>query len=283
MRTFSIRCAIARRATRPALLAGAFLLAASAAAQAQQPLADGEVTRAGTLSAYLIDPTRRYDHGVLGDAIEAGGFAVERDGRRLIHRLGDDAVFEDRRVRLADLDGDGRPEAIVVKSYLRRGAAIAVYRLLHDRIVPLAESRAIGTRHRWLNPVGIADFTGSGEAMVAAVVMPHVAGSLRLFRLARSALTEVARIGGVTNHIIGTRNLDLAALTDVDGDGTPDVVLPAFDRRALVAVSFRGGIAIAVRRKPTANRIVALNAVRRGVASVVLEDGVRAAIDLNTH
>jgi hypothetical protein len=282
MPTITIRCAIARRAM-PLALVAALILAAPAPAQAQHPLSDGEVTRAGALSTYLIDPTRRYDHGVLGDAIEAGGFAVEREGRRLIYRLGHHAVFEDRRVRLADLDGDGRPEAIVVKSYLRRGAAIAVYRLLPDRIVPLAESPAIGTRHRWLNPVGVADFTGSGEAMVAAVIMPHVAGSLRLFRLARGTLAEVARVGGVTNHIIGTRNLDLAAVADVDGDGAPDVVLPAFDRRALVAVSFRGGIATVVGRRPTAHRIVALNAVRRGIASVMLEDGSQATVDLNAR
>ncbi|MGL4440696.1 MAG: hypothetical protein ACRCUE_15635, partial [Bosea sp. (in: a-proteobacteria)] len=40
-------------------------------------LPDGEVSRHGSFSARLIDPTERYDHGVLGDAIEAGGFMVE--------------------------------------------------------------------------------------------------------------------------------------------------------------------------------------------------------------
>ena len=34
--------------------------------------------------AWLIEPTRRYDHGVLGDAIEAGGLRVRlRDGGEL--------------------------------------------------------------------------------------------------------------------------------------------------------------------------------------------------------
>jgi hypothetical protein len=244
-------------------------------------LPDGEVARAGPLSAYLIDPTTRYYHGVLGDAIEAGGFVVERDGRRLIYRLGADAVFEDRRVRLADLDGDGEPEAIIVKSYLRRGAAIAAFRILRERIAPLAESRALGAPRRWLNPVGVADFAGSGEALIAAVITPHVAGSLRLFRLSRGALVEVARIDGVTNHIIGARNLDLAAIDDVDGDGTPDIVLPTLDRRALAAVSFRGGRAAMIRRKPARRTIVWLHSARDGVGLVTLEDGSRAVIDLN--
>ena len=262
----------------------AFIAAAGLApAHAADPrrLPDTEVTRAGALTAYLIDPTARYDHGVLGDAIEAGGFAVERDGRRLIYRLPDNAVFEDRRVRLADLDGDGAPEAIVVKSDLRRGAAIAVYALRADRIEPLAESPAIGTRHRWLNPAGVADFTGTGEITIAAVLTPHLAGSLRLYRLAAGKLAEVARLDGFTNHILGSRNLDLARLDDVDGDGAPDVVLPSLDRSALAAVSFRGGKAVQIRRVATAGRIVALDSVQRGVATVTLEDGARTTIDLS--
>jgi hypothetical protein len=243
-------------------------------------LPDGEATRAGNLVAYLIDPTTRYDHAVLGDAIEAGGFAVETKNGRLVYRLGDDAVFEDRRVRLVDLDRDGRPEAIIIKSYLRRGAAVAIYRILADRIEPLAESPAIGTRHRWLNLVGVADFTGTDEPMVAAVITPHLAGSLRLYRLKAGALIEAARIDGVTNHIIGSRDLDLGRIDDVDGDGVPDIVLPTLDRRALVAVSFRGERPTIIRRKPIPHRIKTHDSVRKGLASITLDDGSRATVDL---
>lgn len=250
----------------------ALVTASSAWAQDNPPprLPDTEVTRLAGVSAYLIDPTTRYDHAVLGDAIEAGGFAVEKNGKRLIYRLGPDAVFEDRRVRLVDLDGDGQPEAIIVKSYLQRGAAIAVYRILADRIEPLAESPAIGTRHRWLNPAGIADFTGSGETMIAAVITPHVAGSLRLYRLAGNSLQEVARIDGYTNHIIGSRDLDLGRITDVDGDGVPEIVLPSLDRRLLAAISFKGGARV-VESVPVRGRIEALILAKAATAIVQLE------------
>ena len=64
--------------------------------------------------AWLIEPTGRYDHGVLGDAIEAGGLRARlRDGRELDYRLPPDSVFEALRPWVIDLDGDGRDEIIV--------------------------------------------------------------------------------------------------------------------------------------------------------------------------
>lgn len=263
----------------------AFLIFAGlplACATGAQRLPDTEVTRVGEFTAYLIDPTTRYDHGVLGDAIEAGGFVVERNGRRLTYRLPKDAVFEDRRVRLADLDGDGVPEAILVKSYVRRGAAIAVF-TLRNGIEPLAESPAIGNGHRWLNLVGVGNFTGTGEMTIAAVLTPHLDGSMRLYRLESGSLVEIARIDGFTNHILGSRNLDLARLHDVDRDGTPDVVLPSLDRRELAAVSFRGGKAVQIRRASSVGPIVAVDSVSGGVATVTLENGTRDTIDLNAE
>jgi hypothetical protein len=218
-------------------------------------LPDTEITRNGSLRAWLIDPTTRYGHAVLGDAIEAGGFAVERDGRLAIHRLPEDSVFEDRRVRLVDVDGDGKPEALVVRARLDRGASLALYRLLPDRIEPLAEGPVIGTRHRWLNPVGVADFAGAGRPLVAAVVTPHLAGSLRLYRLAGDTLAEVARLDGYTNHIIGSRDLDLAAVVPSSRHGGKDIVLPTLDRRHLARIVLEDGALREVRRWPLAGRI----------------------------
>jgi hypothetical protein len=240
-----------------ALVAAGTMQASAQTTEGIRRLPDTEVTRQGNVSAYLIDPTTRYDHAVLGDAIEAGGFAVERNGKRLVYRLPDDSVFEDRRVRLADLDGDGQPEAIVVRSYQQRGGAIAVYRILDDRIEPLAESPAIGTRHRWLNPAGIADFTGSGEIMIAAVITPHLTGSLRLYRLVGKSLQETARIDGYTNHITGSRDLDLGRLADVDVDGVPEIVLPSIDRRSLAAISFKQGARV-LKQVSVGSRILSL-------------------------
>ncbi|KAF0135173.1 MAG: FG-GAP repeat-containing protein [Xanthobacteraceae bacterium] len=251
------------------------LVAATLPAAAQAPprrLPDTETTRAAGLSAWLTDPTTRYPHAVLGDAIEAGGFAVEQTGRLFHFTLPDEAVFEDRRVRLEDLDGDGRPEAIIVKSYLRRGAALAVYRISDTGLTPLAESEPIGIPNRWLNPVGVADFTGEGRPLVAAVITPHIAGSLRLYRLQGSTLAEVARLDGVTSHVIGSRDLDLARISDIDGDGRPEIVLPAQDRMSLTAVSFADGRGRLVASAAVPSPIIRLEPVSGDLAVVHLQN-----------
>jgi hypothetical protein len=253
-------------------------IALSAEAQEMQSLPDGETARAGSLTAKLVLPTTRYDHAVLGDAIEAGGFSVVRAGKQHVFRLGDDAVFEDRRVRLWDIDGDGQPEAVIVKSYLSRGAAIAVYKINENGITPFAESPAIGTRNRWLNPVGFEDFTGTGERMIAAVITPHLAGSLRLYKLSSGVLAEVARIDGFTNHIIGSRDLDLAHMMRTK-DGVV-IVIPTVDRRSLAVVSLKGGSSVVLKRIPVAARIMAFQRIRDGHAELRLENGQNLKISM---
>jgi hypothetical protein len=258
----------------------ALCLVQSAIADEFSRLPDGEVVRSVGVTAYLVGPTRRYDHAVLGDAIEAGGFVIETGGRRLIYRLDGDAVFEDRRVRLADIDGDGAPEAILVKSYLDRGSALAIYRINPDGIAPLAESPPVGQRHRWLNPVGIADFTGSGEPTIAAVVTPHLAGSLRLYRLSGGRLVEIARTDGFTNHILGSRDLDLARIGDVLKLGIPQIVLPTVDRKSLAVVSFQGGKPAVLRKKAVPAGIAASIGLGSGTATIRTGAGAAIEIDL---
>ncbi len=255
------------------LLAGA--QAQSAKAEANRPLPDTEISVSGAYRAWLIQPTTRYAHAVLGDGVEAGGFMVEHGRKRLAFTLPSDAVFEDRRVRLADVDGDGVPEAIIVKAYLERGAAIAVYRILKDRIEPLAESPAIGIRNRWLNPVGIADFTNSGEPMIAAVITPHLAGSLRLYRLGNGVLEEVARIDGYTNHILGSRDLDLGRVVRLARRNPALVVLPTRDRNSLALVSFQGANPRIVRQWTVDARIEGLRIEGRSRARLSTSSGAR--------
>ena len=189
--------------------------------------------------AWLADPTTRYDHGVLGDKIEAGSVVVEtRDGTRHTVHAGLDAVFEDLRLRLADFEGDGHDFIVVVKSYLKKGSSLAVIGRRHSRYTVVAETPPIGRPHRWLDPAGIADFDGDGKPDIAFVRMPHVLGQLELWSFDGHTLAKRAEMPDFANHIAGTRALNMAAVTDFDGDGGADLALPSLDRSRLRLVTF---------------------------------------------
>ncbi|WP_132997352.1 FG-GAP repeat domain-containing protein [Sulfitobacter pontiacus] len=146
------------------------------------------------------DPTTRYDHGVLGDAVEWGSLTLglaDGTSRRIIlpHAL----VFEDTSPRIVDLDGDGQPKVIVVESHQSKGARLAVY----GASGRIAQTPFIGRKNRWLAPIGAADFTGNGRLEIAIVVTPHLSGSVQLLAYDNSGLTVIATAEGFTNHRIG--------------------------------------------------------------------------------
>ena len=193
-------------------------------------------------SAWFVSPTLRYQHGILGDAIEAGGLAVEGiDGRRHEFMLGKDSVFEDLLPRLHDIDGDEADEILVVRSYLQAGAALSVYGLRDGALVQVAEALPIGRPSRWLNPIGAADFDGDMQIELAAVITPHIGGWLVLFRQDGTRLVELGRWFGYSNHAIGSTVLGLATILDANDDGVMDIVLPAQDRSILKVVTVADG------------------------------------------
>ena len=238
--------------------------------------------------AWLTRPTRRYDHAVLGDDIEAGGLAVsDAGGRRVETILPEEEVFEDRMARLLDLDGDGRDEIIVVHTYRDRGAALAIYGLFGkretERLVRLAESTPIGEPYRWLNPAAAGDFDGDGRLEIAWVETPHMGGVLKVGRLEgtgeKRRLAMLAQARGFSNHEKGSRILQQAVSFDWDGDGRADIILPDAARKAMVAVRYADGRLETVARLPINgvidSPIVAADLDRdgRGEALLVTKDG----------
>ena len=116
-----------------------------------------------------------------------------RDGKLQTLHLKDDAVFEDLKPRIADLNGDGHDDVIVVKSYLKRGSALAVIAERKGRYEIVAETPPLGAPHRWLDPAGIADFTGDQQADIALVRQPHVDRPARNLELAQRRLEKSRR------------------------------------------------------------------------------------------
>ena len=202
------------------------------------------VTRgtANIAEAWLTTPTNRYGHGVLGDSIEAAAVAVRlRDGRVLRYALPQDAVYEDLTPRLYDMDGDGADEVMLVRSDLYGGAAVSILTVGAAGLDLFAEAYPIGLSHRWLNPVGAADFDGDGEMEVAAVVTPHLRGLLTYYKRVGIRLKPVAAQPGFSTHFIGSRVLGMSAIMDVNDDGVADIVLPSLNRRTLRAVTLAHG------------------------------------------
>ena len=209
------------RVTRRAALAVCVLQPSLAAAQ--------DIT-----AARYTDPTTRYAHGVLGDAIEHETLRLQTgDGRVLSITLPQTDVFEDTEPRLADLDGDGENEVIVVQSNDRLGAKLAVY----DAAGLVAQTPNIGQSNRWLAPLGAADLDQNGIVDIAYIDRPHLAKILRIWRFEAGGLIHTADLNGYTNHRIGERDIAGGIRTC---NGMPEMIVATADWRDLVAIRFDG-------------------------------------------
>lgn len=209
------------------------ILRASALALA---LITGQAAAEGVRTAAYEDPTTRYAHGVLGDAIEHGALVIETtNGRRLKFVLPQSRVFEDTAPRVVDVDGDGLAEVIVVESDARRGARLAIYGVAGL----ITANDYIGRANRWLAPVGIAaaDLDGDGRVEIAFVDRPHLAKTLKIYRYQAQSLIQVASIPGVTNHRIGER--DIAGGIRDCGNG-PEMIVASGDWSDVLSLRFNG-------------------------------------------
>jgi hypothetical protein len=175
----------------------------------------------------LTDSTDEYDHGVLGDSLEARSVSwIEvssefKELRRVEPPGGE--VIEGIRPLLGDLDGDGRLETIVTLSDYTGGARYAV---LSPEGEFIGESSPIGQGYRWRHQIAVAPFGPEGQLELVGVRTPHIGGVVEYFQLVGDELVQVAQLTGLTSHKIGSRNLDMAIAGDLDGEGSIELLLP---------------------------------------------------------
>lgn len=188
------------------------------------------------ISANYAGPTTRYDHGILGDAVEYGALEMRlKDGRVLRLTLPDTNVFEDIAPRLADLDGDGEPEVITIESSLTKGARLAIY----GPTGLIAATPYIGRTHRWLAPLGAADLDGDGKVELAYIDRPHLARTLRIWRFDNGQLIHLSDRAGLTNHRIGQ---DYISGGIRNCGAQPEIITVNADWSRIVATTFDGKI-----------------------------------------
>lgn len=185
--------------------------------------------------AKFAEPTARYPHAVLGDEIEYGALVLKYlpSHAKYTICLPQDRVFEDIKPRLVDIDQDGKREAMVVESHKTRGARLALY----NGGGLIAATPYIGTRFRWLAPLGAADLDGDGHMEVAYIDRPHLAKTLRIWRFKDGALTEVATLPGLTNHKIGWDFIP----GGIRSCETPEMILATANWSRIMAVTLSDG------------------------------------------
>jgi hypothetical protein len=242
---------------RLALVFATLLLSGLVHAQDSERLPDGVVSTGSNdiAEAWLTRPTTRYAHAILGDAIEAGGVKVRMaDGKLHEHVLPEGFVFEDRRARPVDLDGDGRDEIVVVLTSVSEGAALAVYGVADDELQLRAKTPHIGRANRWLNPAEFADLDGDGAIEITAVWTPHLGRVLQAWRYVDGKLRQVAEIEGYSNHAIGSPVQDLTEIVTLS-DGRTALAIPTTGYDEIAFMVLQQGKFAEVARRPAGGRI----------------------------
>ena len=221
-----------------------------------QALPDAEIVTADLTGdgmdelVLLTDPTERYPHGVLGDAVEAASVSVF-DAETLepvaSYTLPENYVLEQRRVLPFDLgDKDG---LLATRSSEQTGAGVVLLRLEDDELKLSTEAEPIGAGFRWLNLFAARNGTAY------AVRTPHIGGPFERYTVQESGLEVEQYNLGVTNHTLGSRNLDLGILLPSVEPDTDHLVLPSQDLQILKLVRCTPAICEVVEEFELAGRL----------------------------
>ncbi len=190
--------------------------------------------------AWLYQQTLTYDHEILGDAIEAKSLAVVlKNDEKITYSLEKNYVFEDLRVRLYDIDEDKKEELFVIKTHVDKGASLAVYKIKDKNINQVATSGHLNRTYRWLNVVGFGDFDGNGIKNVAIVKTPHIGGILTIYEYKNNQLVEKYKRYGFTNHFIGSTELDMGTVNDLDNDNIDELILLQMNAKTIKVANYK--------------------------------------------
>ncbi len=230
--------------------------------------------RAETIAAaQYASPVDRYGHFALGRPHEYARLIVTSDsGRKLALQLPDNEVFEDLAPRLVRLAPDGPIEILAIVSRCNEGARLVLIQQRGERLEISAETPAIGTPMRWLNPVGVADLDGDGMAEIALVTTPHIGGMLWVYRRQGATFVEIAALPGFSNHVLGSPELGLSMPLSIAGKMR--LLVPDTTRRYLRIAGLEAGHLVELGRCALPAPLVgAVSAVSPSEISVGLSTG----------
>jgi hypothetical protein len=215
----------------------------------------------------------RYGHFAAGRPHEYSRLSTMTDaGRSLALELPEDQVFEDVAPRLVRLGAAEPIEVLAIVSQRGSGARLVLFRLRNGRMEVSAESPPVGISHRWMNPVGVADLDGDGQAEVVAVTTPHIGGTLKIYRRSGSKLVETAALTGFSNHAYGSPELGLSMPVLLKGRW--HLLVPDTSRTRLRLVAMEQGRLVEVGRCNVPGQVTGpIMAIEPTVVSVGLASG----------
>lgn len=210
--------------------------------------------------ALLAGATDRYEHGALGDGIEAGRLVVLDTTGPQLRVTGGVEFRETVAEGVAPLVAGEAPTIHVTESDREGGARQVAYATDGSR---LAAGSPVGRGFRWRHQLCLAPFAPDGVPELAVVRTPHIGGTAEFYRREGSELVVAATESGVSSHALGSRVLDGGFAGDVDADGRPELVVTDDARTSLVAISRTEDGAETTTHVPVGGRVTSnLHAVR---------------------
>ncbi len=218
-------------------------------------------------------PVERYGHFALGRPHEYARVTATTDtGRRLMFELPENEVFEDLAPRIVRLVASEPEEILAIVSNRDSGSRLMMLRLRAGRLEISAQSPPIGTPMRWLNPVGVVDLDGDGHAEIAAVITPHIGGTLKVYRRQGGALVEISALDGFSNHVYRAQELALSLPFLIAGKTR--LLVPDSTRLQLRIIGLENGRLVEIGRCPLLSPVIgAMRAISPSEVSLGLLSG----------
>jgi hypothetical protein len=200
----------------------------------------------------LTGPTEEYDHGVLGDSIEASSITiVDTIGNPSVStviNVPEGNVIEGIAPIWTDIDEDGIREIVVTLSNIEEGARLVVF---DENGNILAKGPAAGSGYRWRQQIAVAPFGPGGQTKIADVLTPHIGGVVEFYQWEGNELISTSSLYGYSSHLAGSGNLDMAVAGNFDEDENTELLVPSQDYEELAILKEkREGIQVVGKLKP---------------------------------
>lgn len=192
----------------------------------------------------LTDPDDSYQHGILGDSIEAKSVTIVQMSDQPVvlskFSVPEGWVIESILPIWSDWDEDGEREIVLTLSNSNSGAKLVLY---EEKGNLLAESTPIGKGFRWRHALDIGLFGENGQKLLVDVQTPHIGGIVGYYSWDKGSgeLKAEATLSGYSTHDIGSRDMHMFAVMRDELNEQDLLILPTQSKTELAALRLVSG------------------------------------------